>query len=31
MVGEDLNFQTMVKKKINVEEAAKNQLDTSEQ
>ena len=30
MVGEDMNFQTMVKKKISVEDAA-NQIDTSEQ
>ena len=29
MVGEDLNFQTMVKKKISVEDAA-NKIDTSE-
>ena len=31
MIGEDLNFQTVVKKKQNFEELAKHQLDTSEQ
>ena len=30
MIGEDLNFQTVVKKKQNFEEAAKHQLDMSE-